>query len=445
MILSYTPFQNSHALRTSFGRVFILLALFLVLCAALPQTAEAAQPPNIILIISDDQGFSDYGFMGHPHVRTPHIDRMASQSLLYTRGYVMPVCSPSLACLLTGKMPHSNGITGNDIANSPAREPLSNKLLSNGLLLPKALADAGYLTLQTGKLWNVGYREIGFTHGMTLPGGRHGGEGLAIGRKTMQPIFDFIETAQAQKKPFFVWYAPMMPHDPHTPPAELLAHYASYDIPKQAKKYYGMVEWFDKTCGELDDYLQRNHLAENTVIFYLTDNGWNADKGYAGERAKMSPYELGIRTPMFVRWPGKIAPLRDDETLASIIDFFPTILNVSGAANTAQFPGLDLLDRKAMTARKSVFVEAYTHNIWDIEDPAKSLMATVTIDGWSKLITPTGFKDKRYACATVPPKPALYDLRKDPLEKNDLAEERPDEVRRMQALQDAAWRPLLKQ
>ena len=423
----------------------LLLAIFLWLSAS----ASAAQAPNIILIISDDQGFSDYGFMGHPVVRTPNLDRMASQSLLYTRGYVMPVCSPSLACLLTGKLPHQNGITGNDLskaqltafAKGAERAPLVEKLVGNKLLLPRALAETGDLTLQTGKLWNVVYQDVGFTHGMTAQTGRHGGDGLAIGRKTMQPIYDFIETAQSQQKPFFVWYAPMMPHDPHTPPPHILAHYKDKGLSPKAEKYYAMVEWFDQTCGELDDYLQQHHLAENTVILYLTDNGWDADKGYEGDRAKLSPYELGIRTPMFVRWPGKVAPLRDDETLASIVDFLPTILKASGATPPTALPGIDMLDRKAMTARKSVFVEAYTHDIQDLNDPAKSLLATVTINGWSKLITPTGIKDQARSFAGVPKMPALFDLKKDPLEKDDLASERPDEVARLQSVQDAAWNP----
>ncbi|MEY2599685.1 MAG: Arylsulfatase [Verrucomicrobiota bacterium] len=438
----------------------LLLALLLLLgghaflpqsLAAQPAPPPSAQPPNIILIISDDQGFGDYGFMGHPQVRTPHLDRMASQSLLYTRGYVMPVCSPSLACLLTGRMPHENGITGNDLSKAQlaslpkesTRTPLVEKLLSNPVLLPKALAQAGYLTLQTGKLWNVVYQDVGFTHGMTDKTGRHGGDGLAIGRKSMQPIYDFIEQAQAQKKPFFVWYAPMMPHDPHTPPPDLLAHYQGKGLSPKAEKYYGMVEWFDQTCGELDAYLQRQHLAENTLILYLTDNGWDADKGYAGDRAKLSPYELGIRTPMFIRWPGKVAPRRDEETLASILDFVPTILKASGSP-MPPLPGLDLLDSQAMSARKTVHVEAYTHDIHNLEDPAQSLLATVTISGWSKLITPTGRQDTARPFAGVPAQPALFDLKQDPLEKADLAAQRPEEVQRLQALQDAAWNPRAK-
>jgi arylsulfatase A-like enzyme len=102
--------------------------------------------PNIILILSDDHTWTHYGFMGHPEVQTPHLDRMADESLLYTRGYVSPVCSPSLASLLTGLPPRQHGITGNDLKNQRGdRLTLQNRLKQNSLLLPEALSEAGYL------------------------------------------------------------------------------------------------------------------------------------------------------------------------------------------------------------------------------------------------------------------------------------------------------------
>lgn len=421
---------------------------FLLVCAILT-SAVAVDPvkPNIILIISDDHGFPDYGFMGNQAVTTPHLDRIASQSLLYTRGYVMPVCSPSLACLLTGKMPHANGITGNDLkgerlagegrAKKGGRDPLARQLLSNSLILPKVLSEAGYLTFQTGKLWNVTATEVGFTSGMTDTAGRHGDAGLKIGRQGMKPIFDFIDTAQAEKKPFFVWYAPMMPHDPHTPPAEILAKYQGKGPTPKAEKYYAMVEWFDQTCGELDEYLSKHKLTENTVILYLADNGWGAADG-PGNRSKLSPYELGIRTPMFVRWPAKVKPQRDDETLASIIDFAPTILKIADAKAPSDLPGLDLLHREAMTARKSITVEAYTHDIADLAAPDMSLVTQVVIDGWSKLLIPGAVRpDKAYTSA--PAEMELFDLKTDPLEVTNIAAKHPDEVKRLQEIQKAIW------
>lgn len=415
----------------------------LILQFILAGFSSGASPdkPNIILIISDDQAFTDYGFMGHEIVKTPHLDRIASESLLYTRGYVMPVCSPSLACLLTGKLPHQHGIVGNDLAATPRtdRSPLMHRLLNNSLMLPKALSDAGYLTFQTGKLWNATYKDVGFTHGMTGAQGRHGGDGLSIGRKGMKPIFDFIEGARKEQKPFFIWHAPLMPHDPHTPPEKILAKYKGKGPTPAAEKYHAMIDWFDQTCGELDRYLAANDLAENTVILYLADNGWNGAEAYKGGRAKLSPYEAGIRTPMFVRWIGKVKPLRDDETLASIIDFAPTILKLAGIKTPADLAGKDLLHRVDMAARKSVFVEAYTHDIQDLEKPSRSLVARVVIDGWSKLIIPGTAKPDR-PFATAPSGIELYDLKTDPLEKTDLASKRPEEVQRLLAIQNAAWR-----
>lgn len=419
-----------------------LLALILALApAAVPvmaaETAGSSKKPNVILIISDDHGFTDYGFMGHETVKTPHLDRMAAASLLYTRGYTMPVCSPTLASLLTGKMPGAHGITGNDLSRGRSkpgqREALRERLLGNSLLLPKAVTEAGYLTFQTGKIWNATYRQAGFTHGMTDTAGRHGDKGLEIGRKGMQPIYDFIETAQAEKKPFFIWHAPFLPHDPHNPPERLLQKYRGKGPTEAAEKYYAMVEWLDETTGEFDAYLDRNGLRENTVVLYLADNGWDAARGYKHNRAKLSPYEMGIRTPMFLRWPGKVEPARDDETLAHLLDFPKTILDITGAKNPGDLPGLNLTDRAAMKARKSVFVEACTHDIADLADPLKSRIADVVIDGWWKLIVPGPAKPDR-PFSGVPESAVLYDLKNDPFEKSDVSKEHPEEVARLTAL-----------
>ena len=418
-----------------------LVSLLFILAAVLSSSAiEKVAPPNVILIISDDQGFPDYGFMGGKNVSTPRIDKLAAGSMLYTRGYTLPVCSPSLATLLTGHYPHVHGITGNDLGKPGAgRAPLTERLLKSSLILPKALSEAGYLTFQAGKLWNTTFSEVGFTGGMTGTVGRHGGAGLKIGREGLRPIFDFIEDSRTKEKPFFLWYAPMMPHDPHTPPERLLAKYRGQGPTAAAEKYYAMVEWFDETCGELDDYLAQNNLTNNTVVLYLADNGWDAARGMSGMRSKLSPYELGVRTPMFVRWPGKVQPLRDDETLASIIDFVPTILKVCGVPVPAELPGLNLLDRKAMTARKSICLAASTHDIADLNHPSMSLTARVVIEGWWKLLLP-GAASAGMKRAAAPTKPELFDLKADPLEASNLAEQKPEEVTRLSQSLDAWWK-----
>ena len=408
--------------------------------------AAASERPNVILIISDDHAFDDYGFMGSERVNTPVLDKLADESLTYTRGYVMPVCSPTLASLITGKLPHEHGITGNDLADMSSRyglksrEKIAEQLQSNALILPRALTEAGYLTFQTGKLWNGTYEDMGFTHGMTSKGSRHGDEGLKIGRESMQPIFDFIEMAGRANKPFFIWHAPFLPHTPHNPPERLLKKYRGQGPSPKAEKYFAMVAWLDETTGELEDYLEANQLKENTVVLYLADNGWNAEKGTRGQRAKMSPYEDGIRTPMMLRWPGKVAPLVDTTTLAHVTDFPKTILDITGAEQPGDLLGLNLMDRKAMQARDTVFVEAYTHDMADLDDPAQSLFTKVVIHNWWKLLIPTKVEPKR-SFATKPKGLELYNLKTDPYEKENLAEAHPEVVQQLIQLQKANWDP----
>src|SRR5262249_15139435 len=213
---------------------------------AIAEAARAAPPPppNIVLIISDDQGYADYSFMGHPRIKTPHIDRLAAQSLTFRRGHVpSSLCSPSLASILTGLYPHQHRVTSNDpplpagkTGRAAAQDP---KFLADRRAivanfdrvptLPRMLASKGYLSFQTGKWWGGRYSHGGFTHGMShgdpAKGGRHGDDGLKIGRQGMSEVFDFIDMAASRGAPFFVWYAPMMPHSPHTPPERLLAKY----------------------------------------------------------------------------------------------------------------------------------------------------------------------------------------------------------------------------
>ena len=213
------------------------------LLLALVATASAAAvkpPPNIVVIVSDDHSWTDYSFMGHPQIRTPNLDRLASQSLVFPRGYVTSsICAPTLATLITGLYPHQHGIVSNDPrlpagmkmdefkatdAFEQGRERMA-QFLESVPTLPRMLSEKGYLSFQTGKWWQKHFSRGGFTHGMS-EGGRHGDAGLDIGRKTMQPIFDFIGDARGQSKPFFVWYAPYMPHRPHSPPERLLQKYA---------------------------------------------------------------------------------------------------------------------------------------------------------------------------------------------------------------------------
>ena len=126
----------------------------------------------------------------------------------------------------------------------------------------------------------------------------------------MAPVTDFIDSAVAQDKPFYLWYAPFLPHTPYTPPQRLFDKYLAKGLPKTVARYYAMCEWFDETCGELIDHLEKTDQRDNTLIVYVTDNGWIQDpkkNGYA-PRSKQTPYEGGIRTPIMFSWPDKLKP-----------------------------------------------------------------------------------------------------------------------------------------
>jgi len=426
-------------------------ALLLLLTAGLMPAAVpgAGPPPNVVFIISDDHHWRDYGFMGHAHIKTPHLDKLAAQSLLFRRGYVpSSLCCPSLATMISGLYPHQSRITSNDppppangrqpAAADPAfqaaREPF-NQLMDQLPTLPRLLAPRGYVSFQTGKWWQGGFSRGGFTAGMTT-GIRHGDEGLKIGRETMQPMGDFMDSALKEEKPFFLWYAPFLPHSPHTPPERLLAKYRETAPSLHVARYQAMVEWFDETCGTLLGFLDDRKIADHTLVVYISDNGWiqDPDSPRYAPRSKQSQYDGGVRTPIMVRWPARVKPA-DSPHLASSIDLAPTVLRAAGVpAVPAAMTGLNLLDADAVAARTAIHGEVFTHDSRGIDAPAASLRWRWIIDGHSKLIVPHP--------ANEPDAPVeLYDLARDADEVRNLAETRPDEVRALTARLDAWWKP----
>jgi arylsulfatase A-like enzyme len=416
------------------------------------QKASSVSAPNVVLIISDDQGWTDYSFMGHPHIRTPHLDKLAAGSLAFRRGYVpSSLCSPSLASVLTGLYPHQHKVTSND-PPLPAGKTGAAAARDAGFLaqrqrviarfdqaptLPRLLADRGYVSFQAGKWWGGNFQRGGFTAGMThgdsARGGRHGDDGLSIGRTTMKPVVDFIDDAAAAHKPFFLWYAPMMPHSPHNPPARLLEQYRALAPSLEVAKYWAMCTWFDETCGQLLAHLDAKNLSDNTLVIFLADNGWiqdpEADR-YA-PRSKQSQYDGGLRTPILVRWPATVRAGHSDR-LVSSIDLAPTILAAAGVKPAAEMQGLNLLDESALAHRDAIFGEIFTHNAVDIDRPATSLRYRWVIAGNWKLIVP--------AAQNTPNRPVeLFDLAADPHEAHDVAASEPGQTARLKKLVDDWW------
>lgn len=419
-----------------------IAAFWMVACTfVINSNFLVAQQPNVVFLLSDDQSWTDYGFMGHPHIKTPNLDQLAKAGVVYERGYVTaPLCRPSLASIVTGLYPHQTQIRGNDPLMPPGTnrkekqfKPISTKLRNRMtapmLELPsfvKTLNENGYATLQTGKWWEGDPKDHGFTDAMTHGdhnrGGRHGDKGLKIGRETMKPIYDFVDAAKENEQPFFIWYGVYLPHAPHDAPDRLFNQYKDIAPDEPTARYWANVQWLDESCGQIIDHLKEKGMYENTIFIFTSDNGWVQNPKRVGSsiRSKKQPVEAGIRTPIFITHDGVIKPLRDATTLASNIDIAPTILKACGIKPPAEMKGLDLRDTAALKQRNRIFVDVYQHDsdLDKIDDLDDGLKARVVIDGWDKL-------------TARPDTNELFDLKVDFDDRNNIASENPETVKRL--------------
>ncbi|MFS4482776.1 sulfatase-like hydrolase/transferase [Hyunsoonleella sp. 2307UL5-6] len=397
-------------------------------------STKTQSQPNIVFILSDDQSWTDYSFMGDENIETPRIDQFVKESLTFTRSYVpTPLCSPSLATIITGLYPKDHGILGNDKVyergnirgkeRAEAYKPVISAF-EKQTTLPDMLKEKGYMSFQTGKWWHgnhkVGGFDDGMTHGDPNRGGRHGDYGLEIGRKGLDTINSYVDVALKQKKPFFLWYAPFLPHRPHNPPHRLFEKYQKKTDSEHLAKYWAMCEWFDETCGELFDLIEDKGLTENTLFVYVCDNGWAQDPTKSGylKHSKRAPYEMGIRTPIMYKWKGEITPKMDDKTITSSIDMVPTVLDILGIEKPENLPGISVLDEKALNERQGVFGEVYAHDFDTIEN---SMFYNMAIFPPYKIIIPDPVRKSKE-------KVKLFNIDEDPFEENNIAESNPEIV-----------------
>lgn len=377
--------------------------------------------------------------MGDENIETPRIDQFAKESLTFTRSYVpTPLCSPSLATIITGLYPKDHGILGNDKVyervkgdrktsrqnRSEAYKPIILAFQEQNTL-PDMLKEKGYLSFQTGKWWHgnhkVGGFDYGMTHGNPNKGGRHGDYGLEIGRKGLDTINSYVDLALKEKKPFFLWYAPFLPHRPHTPPVRFYEKYKKKTDSEHLAKYWAMIEWFDETCGQLFDLIDDKGLTENTLFVYVCDNGWRQNPNKSGYMldSKRAPYDMGIRTPIMYKWAGKIKPEMNKTTITSSIDMVPTVLDILGIKKPTNLPGASVLDEKAINDRKGIFGEVYAHDFDSIEN---SIYYNMAIFPPYKIIVPDPVRKKDEIVQ-------MFNIDKDPYEKNNIAATNPEIVK----------------
>ena len=336
----------------------------LTLCSALVARAAAPQTrPNVILVITDDQGYGDLGVHGNEIIQTPNIDRLASESVRLTDFHVDPTCSPTRAALLTGRYSTRTGVWHTVMGRSLLR--------GDEVTLAEILADDGYRTAMIGK-WHLGDnvpsrpQDNGFQETFYHRGGVVGQVGDWFGNNMYDDTyfrdgkpektdgyatdvwFDeairFLERQRAE--PFFLYLATNAAHWPYLIDEEYWKPYVEQGLPKTMARFYGMIENIDDNMGRLMGRLDELGLSENTVLIFMTDNGsaegfenWRGEpgsfKGFnAGMRAgKGSEYDGGHRVPFFIRWPaGGIEGGRDVDDLTAHIDVLPTLAELTGVA-----------------------------------------------------------------------------------------------------------------
>ena len=425
-------------------RYIIYLALVLIFSCSSRQN----NLPNIVLIIGDDHGWPYYGFMGNDIVKTPVLDSLANSGAVFTNGHVTSsICRPSLRTLLTGLYPiqfdnyldsmkieftNSNEYQ-NQIENNFALAEYEHQIIKDFYTLPEMLRKKGYRSFEGGKYWEGTYEMGGFDDGMSSRSGKSlykdyhillamaGGDGLKFARETQEPVYSFIKNNK--EHPFFIWYAPMLPHTPFNPPENLLEIYNDLDISESAKVYYAMCTWFDRSLGEFLKFLRKEDELDNTLLIYINDNGWQQDPSndytksleystIGGPKGKKSLYDFGYRTPIiFSQKNGIKGGVRTDE-LVSSVDVFTTILDYADADQPRYLTGKSLVNL-IKGGKNPVREKIITY----LKSPR------VPGDPWAKGKTGYSYRSKDWHSFWVPELDEinLYNIIDDPYELNEVS------------------------
>ncbi|MCF3650623.1 arylsulfatase [Synoicihabitans lomoniglobus] len=447
----------------------IVLAYFALLVAA--SAATEGRSPNVVLILTDDQGWGDVGYNGNPSLRTPNLDRLARQSTSLDQFTTYPSCAPTRAGLLTGRHCYRTGVT----------EVLGGNFMMHAdeITLAELMRDAGYATGIFGK-WHLGPNyplrpnDQGFQEVLVHKGGGIGQPAGPAGNTYYDPVLehngvsertegycddvfaeatiDFIRENADQ--PFLAYYSTPLPHFPLVVPDELADPYRKMGLHEHNALTYGMIASVDRNVGRIMDTLEELDLEEDTIVIFLSDNGPRTrrtkndkypDRYVGGLRGtKTSVYENGIRVPFLIRWPGKFAAGRKLETLTGHIDVMPTLAEACGfpLPTDRAIDGISMLpllrgETDAWPDRR-LFYQLHAG-----PEPFRYVHFAVRTDRY-KLISP----DDNPHVVYDPPSERrikamlnsleLYDLQEDPSEINNIAAQHPEIVDRL--LEDyEAW------
>ncbi|MHC4882751.1 MAG: arylsulfatase [Planctomycetota bacterium] len=432
--------------------------------APVPVRSLKGSRPNIVLIMTDDQGYGQLGCQGHPWLNTPNIDALCKQSTAFLDFHVSPTCSPTRAALMTGNVPFKNGVTHTGGARA--------RLALSAVTLPQLLKEQGYTTGIFGK-WHLGCDREEY-----LPGSRgfdevfiHGYGGIGQpedvpGNKYMDPIIrhndKFVQTKgfctdvfftqslgwikRNKDKPFLAYIATNAPHGPFVAPPGNRKRFIEMGMSRGQPGFYGMIENIDENVGRLMAYLKEWDLERDTLVVFISDNGFilaGTGVGKIGNKdgepifaynaglkgGKKTVHEGGTRVPAFFRWKGVLKEGVECKALAAHIDILPTLIEFAGGDLPENLDGKSLLtlleNPDADWSDRNLFFHV---GRWaDRIGPDKS-----------KYDKKAGFavRDSHYLLVN---NEELYDILNDPGETRNLYAQKPEVVQAMQTSYDQWW------
>jgi len=419
----------------------------LLVAALVASFAAAAERPNVVLIMTDDQGYGDLGCHGNPVIKTPNLDKLHAESVRLTDFHVDPTCSPTRGALMSGKYSHRAKVW-HTIAGG-------NHLRAEEMTMAEAFKATGYRTGMFGK-WHLGsnypYRPMdrGFDEWL---GQGDGGTGTADDHFTNDRVNDvclhngerefregyapdvffdaaieFIKEQRTAKAPFFIYLNTYVPHGPHTIPDRRWVERFEGKVDKRVAYFFAGIERIDRNVGLLRKTLAEEGLAGNTIVIFMTDNGGTGgvklfNAGMRGHKGEV--YEGGHRVPFFIHWPaGKISHGSDVPTMNAHYDVLPTLIDLCRLTppRKVDFDGrsfkAQLLDPGEKTPERTLFVEK---------------QRTFEPEKWKGAVAMSG----RWRLVDGK---ELYDLASDPGQKKDVFGEHPEVVARLKAAFDDYWK-----
>jgi arylsulfatase A-like enzyme len=401
----------------------IFFIIISIICTSSIQQKAPLKQPNVIFILTDDQGYGDLSLHGNPYLQTPNIDAIAREGVQFNRFFVSPLCAPSRSSFMTGKYHLRTGV----VSVSNGLEVMN----TNELTFAELFKQNGYRTGIFGKWHNGEYtpndpNSQGFDEFLGFSAGHWMNyfDSALIHNGTPEPTKGFITDILTDKaiqfinknknQPFFCYIPYNAPHGPYQVPDKYFAKFKKKGLDNELSAIYGMVENVDENIGRILKNLENQGLMENTIIVFATDNGPQSVRYNAGMKGKKgSVDEGGVRVPFFIKWKGKIKP-KVLNNIATHIDFLPTIADLANIS----LPQNHKIDGRSLT--KSILEGR--------EDSQENRMIFSHVAFLDKTLysVPASVRTQQYRWVKVKNEVSLFDMQKDSLQIENIASKYPE-------------------